>query len=225
MQEPSFLHPLLIQLRAMVFSGNLRISQPLPAYTSLADVVVSGGGLSIDVAQNLLQLNIVESALYVAQARVINIRFEKSALFAAIANGEPVPCEAYSAVSEDMFLRVQFALYRAENIAADSQQWDYEKEAARKLAVALILWKENCKEVKQSLIDLVKFYTYWHESLLLCRAAKIRYAWQGQTNGDLTQKEAIQYPVSSALLARAIAITLRNGLHSLKISPTKDGIA
>lgn len=212
------------QLHQCGCSENLRIRPPVPNHADRADVVVSGGGLSPEIAKKLMQNDMIETAEYVAQAQAMNIRFAEKALFSAIADWRsetpPSVPECAEVTRDDAFYAVQFACYRANTVMADDR---YDLKAARKLAVALVLFEQEIP--LQKLAALAQVYADWHKTVLDYRAAKIHLAKNGQTNGELTQKEAIQYPLSGALLARATALTLQNGLHLLNIHPTKDWIA
>jgi len=209
----------LMQLRQCGGADDVRVNLPQPRYADKADIVVSGEGLSHKMAEQL-DNTLIETAEYVPQARVLNIRFTEHALFAAIANwsDEVLTARDRLPTGEELFYSVQYAHYRARHLAADNQHWDCDIKAARKLAVALVLFAQqmhNCKELddfKQVLTGFVQIYNHWHESLLQNRAANIHSLRSGQTNGELTQKEAIQYPVSSALLARATAMALQNAI-------------
>lgn len=211
-----------------------RLALPPPRHAAEADMVLSGEGASPEAAAALARHPAVEHAVFVEAARCINLQFATAPLFAAITawQNEPRPpaCDVQpnrdDSNWDNPFYAVQYAHYRAGCVARDRLHWDYDIPAARKLAVATLLFARDMRAASdensalQRLAAFARIYAEWHETLLTHRAAKFR-----QTNGELMQKEAIQYPVASALLARAAAIELQCGLYLLNIEPTKEWVA
>jgi hypothetical protein len=217
----------------------LRIRCPKAAHNDVADLVVSGKAASAELAQSLATHDYIESATFIEQAKAINLRLADQPLFDAISMWKDEHFAACCSLSQpcgqaswqNPVYAVQYAQYRASALAADEVQWDYDLADARALAVALVMFAQEMEQCKNPqsfmnlLVDLAQSCAKWHEGLLHHRAAKIRMTLLVQTNGQLTQKEAIQYPISSALLARAAAMALQNGLDLLKIHPNKDWVA
>lgn len=239
MPDSQFLDAFCALLVCCKAGNELRIAAPQPRYAHHADMVVTGEGLSAAVAEQMAKDPTIAAAEYVASARSINVMLEDAAIVSALesCNDETPTSFCISAPDtsepqwEAPFYAVQYALCRAKNIATDETQWQCAPAAARKLAVALLLLPREMKrcatawEFMTLLTALTDSYDAWHESLLVSRAQKKHRTSTAKTNGDLMQKEAIQYPISSALLARAAALTLHNGLLLLRMEPTKDWVA
>jgi hypothetical protein len=235
MSNSDFLNRLFLWLRQQGCE-EWRIAGPSSA--SPCDMVLHGHALSATLAKALQQQPCIAQAEYVSKARALNIRFHDDALFGTLAAWRNEPRPACCCLTPDRadnswdnpFYVVQYAHHRAGNVAHDRLHWDYDLLAARQLAMAIVQFPqhfETCDEpwpFMQKLVDFSHVYTRWHETLLAQRAQKIRDRAKPQTNGDLMQKEAIQHPITSALLARAAAITLQNGLRMLTIEPTKDWV-
>lgn len=234
MPNSDFMDSLLTALRGQEDNtAPLECALPLPRYAYAADMVVRGEGATREAAARVRLHEPVEAADYIGMARCINLRFDADALFGAVAEWRselPTPRCTVAPDREDEswdnpFYAVQYAHFRAGGVAQDMLHWDYGLAEARRLAVAVLLFPDRIREFRdaqgfmQELAGFARIYAEWHETLLAHRAAKIR-----QTNGELMQKEAIQYSVSSALLARAAAVTLQSGLHLLNIEPTKEWV-
>lgn len=234
MPNSDFIDGLLAHLQGQETETRFELAAPLPRYAYAADMIVRGEGATREAAARLRRHEAVETADYIGMARCINIRFRTDALLQCMADWrDEVPEVRYTVVPDredaswdNPFYAVQYAHFRAGCVASDTLHWDYGIPEARRLAVAMLLFPSsihNCADPQAFMHVLAGFaraYAEWHETLLVHRAAKIR-----QSNGELIQKEAIQYPVSSALLARAAAITLQCGLHVLNIEPTKEWVA
>lgn len=205
--------------------GAWRLTPPPPRYAGETDIVLSGKEVSPVVAESLQRHPAVKEARYVGAAHCINMRLRTDALYDAIRHWHAERREVYhSPVRErddGLFHTLRYAHYRAACLARDARHWDYDLAAARRLAVAIVLFPYGKDEagLMARVSAFARVHAEWHETVLAQRAAEFR-----KTNRELMQKEAIQYPVSSALLARAAAITLRCGLHLLNIEPTKEWV-
>lgn len=190
-----------------------RLRAPQLAHVQ-ADVVLSGEGVTEQVARILAQDRAVAHAEFVTAVRCINLRLEDAALFAQhlVAN------EALQA-DDDTRHALRYAYFRACALADAAQHAQGDGMAARKLAVALLVLGYS---PNGALGDMIESYGQWHDSVLVAHATQFCAQHNSESYGDLMQKEAIQYPASSALLARSAANSLRQALHMLKIEPTKD---
>lgn len=234
MPEHDFIDGLLAYLREQGAGTRFECAAPLPRYAYEADMVLRGDDVTREVAACLRRHEAVEAADYIGMARCINLRFKTDALLARMANWQSeMPAARCTVVPDRMdaswdnpFYAVQYAHYRAECVANDPLHWDYGMAEARRLAVAILLFPSRMRDCSEpesfmhALAGFARTYAEWHETLLVRRAAKIR-----QPNSELMQKEAIQHPISSALLARAAAMTLQSGLYLLNIEPTKEWVA
>lgn len=237
MPNSDFLNPLIHWLQQHGCE-DFRVTLPKSTAAHNADLVLTGEGFSADLAKEITFLPMIAKAEYVAKARAMNIWFADELLFGAISTwrNEMAPsCCQLVAERDDKdwdnpFYVVQYAHHRAGNVAHDRLHWDSDVELARQLAVAVVLFQYRATDCDapwpymQRLVDFAQIYARWHESLLHCRAEKIRSASMGVVNGQIVQKTAIQHPISSALLARSAAITLQNGLRMLSIEPTKEWV-
>lgn len=201
---------------------DIRITIPVARFSRIADAVVSGNDISPQLLQSLLLHEDIETVQFIETARCVNLRFKDAALrgyLEGVTSPLPpfsMPCEVTQ--WEEAILSIRYAHYRASTLAGQEEVRLGDSELARKLAVATgyCVYRLSQSDTEEacllSLSALAADYHAWHESLLRLRAAMARPA-----NGELMQKDAIQAPLSGALLARSAAAILYDGLLALKL--------
>lgn len=199
-----------------------RISLPSARFVAFADAVVTGTNTSPRLAEHLLEHADVETAEFIAAARCVNIRFKDMAMRGYLEGVQvplplfTMPCEATQ--WEEAILSIRYAHYRARKLVEQEDVPPGNAALARKLAVSArycvyrLSQSDTEEAFLQSLAALAADYHIWHESLLRRRVAATLPA-----NGELMQKEAIQGPLSGALLARSAAAILHDGLLALSL--------
>lgn len=205
----------------------MRIILPAARFARITDAVVAGNDASPQLLQSLLCHEDIETAEFIEVARCVNLRFKDAALRGYLEGVTfplppfAMPCEPTQ--WEEAILSIRYAHYRASTLAGQEEVRLGDTELARKLAVATgyCVYRLSRSDTEEacllSLSALAVDYHAWHESLLRLRLAMVRPA-----NGELMQKEAIQAPLSGALLARSAAAILHDGLLALNIEQAEN---
>lgn len=200
----------------------VRIALPVARFSSVTDAVMTDGGAPAQLVQCLLTHEDIESAEFIPAACCINLRFKDRALRGYL-EGLTFPLPYFempfeATQWEEAILSIRYAHYRAGHLTGQGDVPAADMALARKLAVSAgycvyRLARSDTEEAYlRALSDFASDYHAWHESLLRARAATVRTA-----NGELMQKEAIQAPLSGALLARSAAAILHDGLQALQL--------